>query len=99
MGALLGKGQDAAVFVKRAAKPANEEEGKEDGADADGYAPASASGLKKAKKLYEQTLKKKKKQEEQAKQQDVDGNEDKKRLEESKSVVLDKPTEEYKKVC
>lgn len=100
-GAWLAKGQDVSIFVKRAPQPSKageEEVSKDAAADADGYAPISASGVKKAKKLYEIALKKKKKQEEQTAKQQESAGSDEKRLEESKSVVLEKPSGDFKRI-
>lgn len=101
--ALLACGQDSAVYVKKALAEqetagADEPEVKKNAVDDDGYAPASTSGLKKAKKLYEQALKKKKKQEEQAfKDKEAEGG-DEKKLQESKSIELEKPKGDYQKI-
>jgi asparaginyl-tRNA synthetase len=101
--ALLACGQDSAVYVKKALAEqetagADEPEVKKNAVDDDGYAPASTSGLKKAKKLYEQALKKKKKQEEQAfKDKEAEGG-DEKKLQESKSIQLEKPKGDYQKI-
>ncbi|PWN50146.1 asparaginyl-tRNA synthetase [Violaceomyces palustris] len=86
--ALLSAGPNSSIFVK---KVLVEGEAPAEGVDADGYAPISAAGAKKAKKGYEVALKKQKKAQEQAeKEKEKEGQEDKK-LEESKKIVLEEP--------
>lgn len=97
VGAFLAKGTNVSVFIKKAASNKDEDVAPQQ-ADADGFVALTASGLKKAKKLYEGALKKKKKQEEQASKQKEDAGNDEKRLEESKAVVLDVPEGPYEKI-
>ncbi|KAN0062680.1 asparagine--tRNA ligase [Thecaphora frezii] len=93
LAALLAKGQNASVFVKKAdAAPGAE------GVDADGFAPISTSASKKVAKLYQAALKKREKAQEQAlKESQKAGDEDRK-LEESKKVVLEQPSEPAKRI-
>ncbi|CAO1614726.1 unnamed protein product [Parajaminaea phylloscopi] len=103
VGAFLAKGSEASLFVKKAptaAQPAGDAPAQAADADADGYAPISGAGQKRAKKFYEAELKKRKKAEEQqAKDAAAAGNETQ-RLEDAKKVVLDEPANkaEYKKI-
>jgi asparaginyl-tRNA synthetase len=91
-GALLAKGVDSSIFVKKTGEEAAKD------ADADGYAPISKSAGKNAKKTYESAIKKRQKQSEAAvKAQAIEGNEAQK-LEESKKIILDEPKGHYKKV-
>ena len=92
LGAMLAKGPDSSLMIKKTGEEAAKD------ADADGYAPISASGAKKVKKAYEGALKKKQKQSEQASKAQADEGSEEKRLEESKKIVLAEPTESYKKV-
>lgn len=95
VGAMLALGSEISLFVKKSGAEGDKEEG---GADADGYAPISGAGLKRAKKGLEAAQKKKKKQEEaSSKTQDAEET-DAKKLEESKSVVLEEPKGDYQKV-
>ncbi len=84
--ALAAKGQNAQVFVKKAGEPDEKDKAS---LDADGYAPISGAGLKKAKKMAETILKKQKKQEEAAAKEKEKSESDGKKLEESKAVVLE----------
>ncbi|GAK66329.1 asparaginyl-tRNA synthetase [Moesziomyces antarcticus] len=93
LAALLAKGQDASVFVKKAdATPG------QDGVDADGYAPISASAAKKVSKLYATALKKKEKASEQAAKDEAQAAHDEKRLEDSKKIILEEPSSSAKKI-
>lgn len=92
LGALLGKGQEFSLFIKKS----GEEPAKD--ADSDGYAPISTSASKKAKKGYEVAMKKKQKQSEQASKPQEEDVKDEQRLEDSKKIILEEPTGTYKKV-
>lgn len=89
---MLAKGPDSSLFIKKQ----TEEPAKD--ADADGFAPVSASAAKKNKKLYESALKKKQKQAELAAKAQEDEGKDDKRLEDSKKIVLVEPKGSYNKV-
>lgn len=101
--ALLAKGSDAILLIKKApaaGATAAEQRPAASDSDADGYAPISGAGLKRAKKFYETELKKRKKAEEQqAKDAAADGNEAQ-RLEDAKKVLIEEPANkaEYKKI-
>ena len=96
-GAMLSKGQNVNLFVKKAGAPDEKDKAS---LDADGYAPISGAGLKKAKKGLDNLVKKQKKQEEAAAKEKEKAEADGKKLEESKSVVLgdDLALESTKKV-
>lgn len=95
VGAMMAKGSEISLFVKKTPAEGEKEEA---GADADGYAPISGAGLKRAKKGLEAAQKKKKKQEDaSSKAQDAEET-DAKKLEESKNVVLEEPKGDFQKV-
>ena len=92
VGAMLAKGPDSSVFIKKSGEEAAKD------ADEDGYVALTASGAKKAKKAYEVALKRKQKQTEQASKAQADEGNEEKKLEESKKIVLEEPKGDYKKV-
>lgn len=77
VGAMNARGAQIQLFTKKA--------------DADGYEPLSASGVKKAKKMYEMALKKKQKSAENASQEAERAAQEQKKLEESKKIILSPP--------
>ncbi|SHO79788.1 Cytosolic asparaginyl-tRNA synthetase [Malassezia sympodialis ATCC 42132] len=77
VGAMTARGAQIQLFTKKA--------------DADGYEPLSASGVKKAKKLYEMAQKKKQKAAENASQEAERAAQEQKKLEESKKITLAPP--------
>ncbi|WFD00204.1 asparagine--tRNA ligase [Malassezia yamatoensis] len=79
VGAMLKHGADVVLLQKKAGS--------------DEYEPISGSGQKKAKKLYELALKKQKKAQEQAALDQQRSEGDQKRLEESKKITLEPPTD------
>ncbi|KAE8224744.1 hypothetical protein CF319_g2403 [Tilletia indica] len=100
LGAMMKKGPDAAIFSKRA--PAEEAAATAGGAasdaDADGYVPITKSATKKAKSLWEQQQKKLRKAEEIAAKEKESQQLDSQKLENSKTVVLEKPSTEVLKI-
>ncbi|AXA50583.1 asparaginyl-tRNA synthetase [Malassezia restricta] len=82
LGAMLARGPDVSILSRKD----------------EGYEPLSASGVKKAKKLYDMAIKKKQKAAELASQEAERAEQDKKKLEESKKVVLDVPSEPAKRI-
>ena len=93
LAALLAKGQDASVHVKKAdAVPGAE------GVDADGYAPITSSAQKKVTKLYQAALKKKEKAQEQADKDKAKTGDEEKKLQDSKKIVLQQPSTPAKKI-
>ena len=93
--AMLAKGQNVSIFVKKAGEPDEKEKAE---VDADGYAPITASGLKKAKKLYEGAVKKQKKAEEAALKNQDKSQADSKKLEDSKAISLGEDENESKRI-
>lgn len=77
VGAMTARGALIQLFTKKG--------------DADGYEPLSASGVKKAKKLYDLAQKKKQKAAENASQEAERAAQDQKKLEESKKITLAPP--------
>lgn len=89
---MLAKGAEISILFKKSGEEAAKD------ADADGYAPLTASASKKARKVHEALMKKKQKQSEQlSKAQAEEGNEEKK-LEDSKKILLKEPEGSYRKV-
>lgn len=77
VGAMTARGAEIQLFTKKA--------------DAEGYEPLSASGVKKAKKLYDMAQKKKQKAAENASQEAERAAQEQKKLEESKKIVIAPP--------
>ncbi|WFD24724.1 asparagine--tRNA ligase [Malassezia equina] len=77
VGAMTARGAQIQLFTKKA--------------DAEGYEPLSASGVKKAKKLYDMAQKKKQKAAENASQEAERAAQEQKKLEESKKIVIAPP--------
>lgn len=102
LAALLAKGSEATLFVKKNSdgSPPTPAEGEQPSAtDPDGFAPISGAAGKKAKKAYDAEMKKRAKQAEReaadAKQKGLDES----RLEDAKKIVLPGPDKkEYQKV-
>ncbi|KAK0526507.1 asparagine--tRNA ligase [Tilletia horrida] len=95
LGAMMKKGPDAAIFTKKAA---GDDAAGGPEADADGYIPITKSATKKAKSLWEQQKKKLRKQEELAAKEKESQQVDSVRLENSKSIVLEKPSTPAQKI-
>lgn len=83
VGAMLARGSDVMLMARKAG---------EDGAPG-AYEPLSASGVKKAKKLFEMAQKKKQKAAEQGAADQERAAAEQRRLEEAKSVVLEPPAD------
>ena len=83
VGAMLARGSDVMLMARKAG---------EDGAPGE-YEPLSASGVKKAKKLFEMAQKKKQKAAEQGAADQERAAAEQRRLEEAKSVVLEPPAD------
>lgn len=77
LGAMLARGAEVSVLVKKG----------------DAYEPLSASGVKKAKKLYDMAIKKQQKAAELAAQEAARAQADQARLEESKKIVIEPPAD------
>ena len=79
LGAMLARGPDVTVMIRKG--------------DEGTYEPLSASGVKKAKKMYDMTIKKKQKAGEQAAQEAERAEQDRKKLEDSKKIVIEPPSD------